>query len=98
MAPEVIQVHKDKTSGYGPQADVWSLGITAIEIADGKPPLFDIAALRVIFLIPSREPPTLKDPSNWSDEFNDFISQCLQKDPTKRPTPKELYNVIYSNI
>jgi serine/threonine protein kinase len=90
MAPEVITVTKDNQDGYDLKADIWSLGITAIELADRKPPLFDIASLRVIFLIPARDPPTLKEPSNWSDEFNNFITKCLSKDPKKRPSAFDL--------
>jgi len=89
MAPEVINVQSDQ-DGYDFKADIWSLGITGIELAEGKPPLFDIASLRVIFLIPAREPPTLKDQSQWSHEFNNFIAKCLQKDPVKRPLVEEL--------
>jgi serine/threonine protein kinase len=90
MAPEVITVTKDNQEGYDMKADIWSLGITAIEMAEQKPPLFEIASLRVIFLIPVREPPTLKDQAKWSDQFNDFISICLQKDARKRPSSIEL--------
>jgi len=88
MAPEVIS--QKKKEGYDAKTDIWSLGITAIELAEGKPPLFDIASLRVIFLIPARDPPTLKDQKKWSHEFNDFIATCLQKDPEKRPSSVEL--------
>jgi len=90
MAPEVISVQKGKGDGYDFKADIWSLAITAIELAEGKPPLFDIASLRVIFLIPARPPPTLQDQSKWSSEFNDFLSICLQKDPAKRPSASSL--------
>jgi len=79
MAPEVISVQKDKTEGYDMKADIWSLGITAIELAEGKPPLFEIASLRVIFLIPARDPPKLQHPSKWSPEFNDFFCQFVYK-------------------
>jgi len=92
MAPEVISVQKDKTEGYDMKADIWSLAITAIELAEGKPPLFEIASLRVIFLIPARDPPKLQQPTKWSKEFNDFLSVCLQKNPHDRPTSKELLN------
>jgi len=90
MAPEVISVQKGKGEGYDFKADIWSLAITAIEFAEGKPPLFDIASLRVIFLIPARSPPTLAEPQKWSSEFNDFLSVCLQKDPNKRPSASSL--------
>jgi len=92
MAPEVISVQKDKTEGYDMKADIWSLAITAIELAEGKPPLFEIASLRVIFLIPAREPPKLQKPEKWSQEFNDFLENCLQKSPHDRPSSKELLN------
>jgi len=90
MAPEVISVQKGKDEGYDFKADIWSLAITAIELAEGKPPLFDIASLRVIFLIPARPPPTLTNPSQWSSDFNDFLQLCLQKDPNKRPSASTL--------
>jgi len=91
MAPEVISVKNDSShEGYDLKADIWSLGITAIELAEGQPPLFEIASLRVIFLIPARDPPTFKNPSKWGPDFLDFVRICLQKDPTKRPTANEL--------
>jgi len=90
MAPEVITVTKDNQEGYDMKADIWSLGITAIEMAEGKPPLFEIASLRVIFLIPVRDPPTLKESSKWSSDCNGFLQTCLQKDARKRPTSTEL--------
>lgn len=92
MAPEVISVQKDKAEGYDMKADIWSLAITAIELAEGKPPLFEIASLRVIFLIPARDPPKFQNPGKWSKEFNDFLSVCLQKNPHDRPTSKEVLN------
>lgn len=88
MAPEVIS--QKKKEGYDAKTDIWSLGITAIELAEGKPPLFDVASLRVIFIIPVRDSPKLKEPQKWSEEFNDFIATCLQKDPAKRPSSGSL--------
>ncbi|KAL6054168.1 Serine/threonine-protein kinase 4 [Balamuthia mandrillaris] len=87
MAPEIIAKSNE---GYDSRADIWSLGITAIEMADGVPPRYDIHFARVIFIIPQREPPTFKEEDKWSSEFRDFTSKCLQKDCTKRPTAKEL--------
>jgi serine/threonine protein kinase len=81
MAPEVIQRTK-----YSYQADIWSLGITTIEMADGFPPNSDLFPLRAMIMIPRKPPPTVKDPSRWSANFNDFIAQCCIKDPQKRPT------------
>lgn len=85
MAPEVIQ-----ETAYNGRADVWSLGITMIELAEGKPPLHGIHPMRAIFMIPNKQPPTLTDPGKWSSDFNDFIAQCLVKDSSKRPESKEL--------
>jgi len=79
MAPEVIQ---EKT--YDGRADVWSLGITAIEMAEGKPPHARLDPYRAIFLIPSNPAPTLADPDNWSPEMLEFIRCCLHKDPSQR--------------
>lgn len=89
MSPEVI-VAPNGASGYDHKADIWSLGITAIEMAETKPPHYDINPLRVIFVIPNRTPPTLKEPAKWSKDFNDFVGLCLQKDPTTRPSAEEL--------
>lgn len=79
MAPEVIQ---DET--YNHKADIWSLGITAIELAEGRPPYHDVHPLRAIFVIPTRPPPTLAEPSKWSKDFVDFVNRCLVKDPEAR--------------
>lgn len=65
MAPEVIQ-----EIGYSTGVDIWSLGITCIEMADSRPPLCNIHPMRAIFMIPARPPPTLNKPEEWTDEFN----------------------------
>mmetsp|Transcript_49222 Transcript_49222/g.73199 ORF Transcript_49222/g.73199 Transcript_49222/m.73199 type:complete len:493 (-) Transcript_49222:21-1499(-) len=81
MAPEVIQ-----EDAYDSKVDIWSLGITAIEMAEGEPPFCNIHPMRAIFVIPNREPATLKNQAQWSSDFNDFIASCLVKDATQRPT------------
>ncbi|KAJ3452484.1 sterile20-like kinase isoform b-related [Anaeramoeba flamelloides] len=86
MAPEVIQDHQN----YDSRADIWSLGITAIELAEVLPPRSDIHPMRVLFIIPKNEPPKLKKHNKVSREFNDFIAKCLIKNYTKRPHSKTL--------
>lgn len=81
MSPEVI-----KSEAYGLEADIWSLGITAIELVDGVPPLSDIHPMRVLFKIPYLPAPI----PDGSDIFKHFVAQCLNKDPSKRLTAKQL--------
>ncbi|OON18192.1 kinase domain protein, partial [Opisthorchis viverrini] len=76
--------------GYNYSADIWSLGITAIEMAEGKPPLADIHPMRALFMIPSQPPPALRKPSSWSAEFRTFVTSCLSKTPESRPTAAAL--------
>ncbi|EFA76481.1 putative protein serine/threonine kinase [Heterostelium album PN500] len=85
MAPEIIM-----GQGYDQKADIWSLGITAIEIAESVPPRFDIPPSRVIFTIPHQPPPTLKIQSDWSDDFHDFVRVCLALNPAARPSAQQL--------
>ena len=84
-------------SSYDGKADIWSLGITAIEMAEGKPPYAGIHPMRAIFMIPSRPPPVLNDKNLWSDEFKDFLNLCLKKNPEERPKARELLRVSREN-
>ncbi|XP_073813441.1 serine/threonine-protein kinase hippo [Musca autumnalis] len=85
MAPEVIE-----EIGYDCVADIWSLGITALEMAEGKPPYGDIHPMRAIFMIPQKPPPSFREPDRWSTEFIDFVSLCLVKNPEERATASDL--------
>lgn len=85
MAPEVLSSNQ-----YDCKADIWSLGITAIECAEGVPPNSECNPLRAIFLIPNAPPPKLKEPGKWSPEFHKFLEMCLQKDPFLRPSAADL--------
>ncbi|ELK16988.1 Myosin IIIA [Pteropus alecto] len=87
---EVIACEQQLDTTYDARCDTWSLGITAIELGDGDPPLADLHPMRALFKIPRNPPPKLMQPEIWSAEFNDFISKCLTKDYEKRPTVSDL--------
>ncbi|KAA8910453.1 kinase-like domain-containing protein [Sphaerosporella brunnea] len=85
MAPEVIA----QTHGYDYKADIWSLGITALELSKGTPPNSEVHPMKVLFLIPKDPPPT-PEGDRWSMDFRDFVARCLVKDPSKRYNATDL--------
>jgi len=87
MAPEVILAMDE--GQYDGKVDVWSLGITCIELAERKPPYFNMNAMSALYHIAQNESPSLADPA-WSDVFRHFVDACLQKNPLERPTSERL--------
>ncbi|KAL9263554.1 Serine/threonine-protein kinase 1-like protein [Drosera capensis] len=85
MAPEVIQ-----ESRYDGKVDVWALGVSAIEMAEGLPPRSAVHPMRVLFMISSEPAPMLEDKEKWSLVFHDFVAKCLTKDPRLRPSATEI--------
>ncbi|KAL1828862.1 hypothetical protein DCAR_0208124 [Daucus carota subsp. sativus] len=85
MAPEVIQ-----ESRYDGKVDVWALGVSAIEMAEGLPPRSSVHPMRVLFMISIEPAPMLEDKEKWSLVFHDFIAKCLTKEPRLRPTATEM--------
>eukprot|EP00470_Lotharella_oceanica_P007440 CAMPEP_0170198062 /NCGR_PEP_ID=MMETSP0040_2-20121228/67888_1 /TAXON_ID=641309 /ORGANISM="Lotharella oceanica, Strain CCMP622" /LENGTH=210 /DNA_ID=CAMNT_0010447907 /DNA_START=1 /DNA_END=633 /DNA_ORIENTATION=- len=91
MAPEVVDT-RARSGGYNSRADIWSLGITAIEISQGRPPLSELHPMKAIFMIAKNDPPQLDDDGDfeWSKEFKDFVAQCLKKDCKTRASAEDL--------
>ncbi|KAH6807241.1 Protein kinase superfamily protein [Perilla frutescens var. frutescens] len=85
MAPEVIQ-----ESRYDGKVDVWALGVSAIEMAEGLPPRAAVHPMRVLFMISIEPAPMLEDKEKWSLVFHDFVAKCLTKEPRLRPTAAEM--------
>ncbi|KAM5273805.1 serine/threonine-protein kinase TAO1 isoform 2-T2 [Ctenodactylus gundi] len=92
MAPEVILAMDE--GQYDGKVDVWSLGITCIELAERKPPLFNMNAMSALYHIAQNESPTLQS-NEWSDYFRNFVDSCLQKIPQDRPTSEELLKHMF---
>merc|ERR1711881_277253 len=90
MAPEVAAV--ERTGGYDFACDIWAVGITAIELAECQPPLFDLHPMRALYLISKRNytPPSLKDKNKWSKSMVEFLKLSLTKNPRKRPAGEKL--------
>ncbi|KAL6471971.1 hypothetical protein MHYP_G00206210 [Metynnis hypsauchen] len=95
MAPEVAAV--EIKGGYNELCDIWSVGITAIELAELQPPLFDVHPLRVLFLMSKSgyQPPKLKDKSKWSTMFYNFVKAMLIRNPKKRPGAKKMLSHLF---
>ncbi|XP_068160226.1 TRAF2 and NCK interacting kinase b isoform X3 [Antennarius striatus] len=89
MAPEVIACDENPDATYDFKSDLWSLGITAIEMAEGAPPLCDMHPMRALFLIPRNPAPRLKS-KKWSKKFQSFIESCLVKSHAQRPSTEQL--------
>jgi serine/threonine protein kinase len=90
MAPEVAAV--ERKGGYNHLCDIWAVGITAIELAELQPPMFDLHPMRALFLMSKSgyKPPTLKDKNKWSRDFHDFVKDALTKNPKRRPTAEKM--------
>uniref|UniRef100_A0A673L567 non-specific serine/threonine protein kinase n=1 Tax=Sinocyclocheilus rhinocerous TaxID=307959 RepID=A0A673L567_9TELE len=90
MAPEVAAV--ERKGGYNQLCDIWAVGITAIELAELEPPMFDLHPMRSLFLMTksSFQPPKLKDKVKWTNNFHHFVKMALTKNPKKRPTADRL--------
>uniref|UniRef100_A0A8C4H4J2 non-specific serine/threonine protein kinase n=1 Tax=Dicentrarchus labrax TaxID=13489 RepID=A0A8C4H4J2_DICLA len=90
MAPEVVMCETMKDAPYDYKADIWSLGITLIELAQIEPPHHELNPMRVLLKIAKSEPPTLEQPHKWSKDFKDFLKKALDKNPETRPTAAQL--------
>ncbi|CAI8050411.1 Serine/threonine-protein kinase 10 [Geodia barretti] len=90
MAPEVVVCETNKDAPYDQKADIWSVGITLIELADMNPPYHEMSPMRVLLKITRSDPPTVELPHKWSKEFNSFLRKCLTKNPETRSSATEL--------
>ncbi|XP_026842297.1 serine/threonine-protein kinase 10 isoform X2 [Drosophila persimilis] len=97
MAPELVLCETFRDNPYDHKVDIWSLGITLIELAQMEPPNSEMSPMRVLLKIQKSEPPKLEQPSRWSKEFNDFLKKSLVKDPQLRPTSDVLVQHSFIN-
>jgi len=93
MAPEVIM-----ETDYNEKCDIWSLGITIIEMAERLPPNSNMHPFRALFMIPKKDPPTFTEPSKWSAQMVEFVGLCLKKNPADRPSAIELLMHPFVNV
>uniref|UniRef100_A0A8C1W1G3 non-specific serine/threonine protein kinase n=1 Tax=Cyprinus carpio TaxID=7962 RepID=A0A8C1W1G3_CYPCA len=98
MAPEVVMCETMKDAPYDYKADIWSLGITLIELAQIEPPHHELNPMRVLLKIAKSEPPTLEKPAKWSMEFKDFLKKALDRNPETRPTAAQLLDVSETSL
>lgn len=94
MAPEVILAMDE--GQYDGKVDVWSLGITCIELAERKPPYFNMNAMSALYHIAQNDSPSLSSQSEWSEPFRDFVESCLRKKPHERPKSSVILRVWYA--
>jgi len=93
MAPEVAQCETTKHQSYDCLADIWSLGITVIEMAEQDPPNSEVSPMRVLIKVQKGTPPMLRSPNRWSVMMGDFLTRCLRKEPSERCTANQLLTV-----
>jgi sporulation-specific protein 1 len=94
MAPEVIVKKRDANTGYDEKADIWSAGITTIELVTGAPPMAEHDPMKILFEIPKKRPPILVGAA-FGDNIKDFVKYCLIKDPKRRPAAKTLLHHLF---
>jgi len=92
MAPEMI-----KGEDYDTCVDIWSLGITILEMAESEPPYLEYPPIRALYFISNKGIPPLKDATKWSTEMKDFISKCLTVNPAERQKTSDLLSHPFLN-
>ncbi|CAL2051822.1 unnamed protein product [Caenorhabditis brenneri] len=97
MAPEVLACENFQDQPYDCISDIWSFGITLIEMAQGEPPHSDVSVMRVIIKVQKADPPTLLQPSKWTKLFSELLAQCLVKDPRNRPSAAQIFSHPWFN-